>query len=154
MTLYDDLNNGADEILDQASAALDRAQVTHYKTAGKEVSRARLSDLFEVLLECVRERDMIVMTRAIDSVARERYGQGVGLFEVQTAINVLEEAIWRFVAKHESAETVADGLARVSSILGAAKDRLGQTYVELASSTGAPAIDLDALARGATAGVG
>ena len=42
----------------------------------------------------------------------------------------------------------AESLALVSTVLGAGKDRLAQTWVSLATSTQAPALDMAALFRG------
>jgi hypothetical protein len=64
---------------------------------------------------------------------------------VQVAINAMEEAAWRALVAELPTEELADALALVATVLGAAKDALAQEYVRLAADASAPAIDVGAL---------
>ena len=71
---------------------------------------------------------------------------------MQTAYNVLEEVVWKRIFWNLPPEQLAEALGLVSTSLGAAKDRLAQEYVSLASKTRAPSINLEELFRGRTEG--
>lgn len=143
------LTDNRTDILSDAHAGLSRATPQHYRGDGSRSTLQRLSDLFDTATACVRDRDLSRMTRLVDELAHERYAHGYAIAEVQTAINTLEEAVWRHLveARRPDSDVAAD-LAAVSTVLGVAKDRLAQVYVALASRGHAPTIDLSALAAG------
>ena len=78
----------------------------------------------------------------------KRYTAGFDLWEVQTAFNVLEEAIWVRVFKSVPPDALAEALGLVSTVLGAGKDTLARKYVSLASKTKAPSLNLQSLFSG------
>lgn len=135
-------------ILDDAIEAMKRAHLRHYEEAGAEATRVRLQALYRAARESVRTRHLAPVEAHAGAVARERHQAGIGFGEVQTAFNVLEEAIWHHVATELEPGQLAEALALVSTALGAGKDRLAQTYLSLATSTQAPALDVKALFRG------
>jgi hypothetical protein len=67
---------------------------------------------------------------------------------VQTAYNVLEEAIWLRILKDLQPAQYAEALGLVSTVLGAGKDALARTYVSLASKAKAPSLNLQSLFAG------
>ena len=67
--------------------------------------------------------------------------------EVQTAFNVLEEAIWKRIETEIPHDDLARSLALVSTVLGSGKDRLARSYVALATQSQVPALDVQALFR-------
>ena len=81
-------------------------------------------------------------------VAEERFAAGVGIAEVQTAFNVLEEVLWRRVVATANPDQLADAIGLLSTVLGTGKDNLARTYVALATKTHVPSLDLTALFRG------
>src|SRR5689334_2113419 len=77
-------------ILAAAATALTRAHLPHYERAGTDVARERLRTLLALVERCAQERHLGPILQHAEGLARERQGTGVGLGEVQTAINVLE----------------------------------------------------------------
>jgi hypothetical protein len=154
MDLAADLESAGPGILQTAESALARARADHYRQAGPPFIAMKLGELYGVLIECTRQPSTLAMTQKVDVIARERFEAGFSLAEVQTAINVLEEAVWSHIVASESSADLARDLALVSTILGAAKDALGQTYVALAAQRHTPTIDLQALVDGAATGAG
>ena len=154
MDLASDLEEAGADILQTAEAALSRAHADHYRQADPPFIAMKLGELFGVLIECARQPSTLTMTRRIDVIARERFDAGFSIAEVQTAINVLEEAVWSHIVATEAPADLARNLALVSTILGAAKDALGQTYVTLAAKRHIPTVDLKALVDGAATGAG
>lgn len=140
------------QILGDAMAGLRRAHLEHYEKLGTEGARERLEALLELTTECIGTRNGTSMSRFAEQLARDRHSAGYGLGEVQTAINVLEEAIWRRMLENCESRHLGEALGLVSTVLGIGKDALARTYVELASKHRAPSLDQKALFRGTEGG--
>ncbi|MCX6137716.1 MAG: hypothetical protein NTV54_09510 [Ignavibacteriales bacterium] len=152
MTLYDLLYTQKGDILIDAVAAMECSRLQHYKLVGKEEVSRRLSSLLTLTIEAVESRDVGSMIAHAQQIARERFEAGFDLAEVQTAFNVLEEAIWKRILQHIAPAEYAEALGAVSTALGQGKDALAREYVSLASKTKAPSLNLQSLFSG-TAGV-
>ena len=138
-------------VLDEAYAALQRSQVTHYEEAGEQFTRQRLADLFALVLDAIRTRNLAGISEYCEEIAVERYDQGFGISEVQTAFNALEEAMWRRVISAEATSDLPEAIGLLSTVLGFGKDVLARKYVSLASQRHVPSLDLSALFAGTTA---
>lgn len=135
-------------IVDDAIAAMRRAHLLHYDQAGEEAMRARLGALYDAVRESVRTRHLEPVLAHAEQVGRARHHGGFALGEVQTAFNVLEEALWHHVTAVVPAERLGEALGLVATAVGAGKDRLARTYVSLATHDRVPAVDVAALFRG------
>lgn len=135
-------------VLGEAREALESARLRHYRASTPEENAERLRALFDVFAESAAARSVLPMVRHAERIARERHDSGFDLAEVQTAFNVLEEALWRQVTAALSPSDYPEAYGLVSTILGAGKETVALKYVELARSAGAPAIDLKALFAG------
>lgn len=144
------LSSSRDLIIDQAFAALERARVVHYQVVGEPVARQRLTELFELVVQALRDRDLTPVVSAAERIAAQRFNAGFDIGEVQTAFNALEEAMWRQVVAAEPPAELARCIGLLSTVLGAGKDALARTYVGLASHRRVPSLDLAALFQGAT----
>lgn len=149
MKLVDRLNNESGTIVDDALAAVRRAQLPHYEESGVAATRLRLQDLYELLVQCLEEKSLIPVISHAEQVAEARFRAGFGLGEVQTAFNVLEEALWKYIVRELPPDELSEALGSVGTILGAGKDKLARTYVSLATQTQVPSLNMDALFRGA-----
>jgi len=138
-----------EDVLSDAAAALQRAHLRHYDKAGAEESRRRLEHLFSLTVDCLAQSTLTPIVSFAVHVAEERFGAGFDIGEVQTAFNVLEEAIWHVVVPRLPPEALADTTARIGTVLGAGKDALARTWVSLASGHHAQSVDLTALIQGA-----
>lgn len=141
-----------DRILAAANASMARAHLPHYDHA--PIARERLQALLLRVIRCADERHLTPIVEHAERLAAERHRAGVDLAEVQTAINVLEEAIWSTILATMPREEQSEALGVVSTILGAAKDRLACAYVALVTGKPALAPDLRALFQGAGASAG
>jgi hypothetical protein len=88
------------------------------------------------------------MIEHAEHIARERHAAGYDLFEVQTAINVIEEALWKRILSSVEPNELAHALGMVNAIFGMAKDVLARTYVSLATNLEAPRQELDEILDG------
>jgi hypothetical protein len=125
------LEEKADHVLDSALAELKQAGLEHYQRERPEVSRERLSALMNLMFRCLKERRAEPVIEYADRIARERHAAGYDLFEVQVALNVLEEALWKQVLATVAQDAAPRVLGLISSILGMVKDELARTYVKL-----------------------
>jgi hypothetical protein len=146
MTLNDLLAQREAEILDQAFQVASRLE--SYRHAGEQETRARLRRLFVLTADAVHTHNVTDLVAHATHVARERFESGVDLADVQTAFNVLEEAIWTHALRELPREELAKALGLVATALGLGKDALGRAYVSLASRSAAPSLDLAELFKG------
>jgi len=142
------LTKEGDAIIDDAAAALERSNLRHYTEAGPELTRDRLAQLFALVLNSVTTRDLVPMIDYSTSVAHERFAAGFDIHEVQTAFNVLEEAIWTRVVDAIPPRDLAQSIGLVGTVLGQGRDALACTYVSLATHQHVPSLNLTALFRG------
>ena len=142
------LTQEGDAIVDSAAIALERSNLRHYTEAGPDAARERLAKLLALVLESVTTRDLVPMIDHANLIARERFAAGFDIHEVQTAFNVLEEAIWGRVVDAIPPRDLAQAIGLVGTVLGTGRDTLACTYVSLASHQHVPSLDLSALFRG------
>jgi hypothetical protein len=86
---------------------------------------ARLVDAF---VESLAEQPQSFV-RHVESIVTERIASGFALEEIQTALTLLEERVWGLVVAECPASEHAPYLARATSTIGCAKDRLAQLYL-------------------------
>ncbi len=142
------LGRAREPVLAEAREALECARLRHYRASGPEENAQRLAALFDVLAESAAARSVLPMVRHAERIARERHDSGFDLAEVQTAFNVLEEALWRHITAALPPSDYPEAYGLVSTVLGAGKETVALQYVELARRLGAPALDLKALFAG------
>jgi hypothetical protein len=148
MDLIKLLEANTDKIITDAYNSVCKDKLKGYSKVGKEKTKAKLSDLFKKVLQCVKKKELIPMLNYTEKIAKERFASGYDLFEVQTAINSLEVAIWSIIFKDVKPEKLAEYLGLISTVLGAGKDHLARTYVSLATKSKAPSLNLQNLFAG------
>jgi hypothetical protein len=148
MTIVELLQNHAGDILSEAYQAMSRAQLKSYQAVGAEQTKQRLQALYDLVVQGVQERNLTPMRLYAKAIAIERFEAGFDLWEVQTAFNVLEEAIWLRILKELWPSQFAEALGLVSTILSAGKDTLARTYIGLASKTNTPSLNVQFLFAG------
>jgi hypothetical protein len=142
------LREKSNEILDHAMASLSRSHLTTYERDGEVVARERLEKFLNLTIEAIEERQLEDITRYSESMSEARFAAGFDLSEVQTAINVLEEAIWKNVLTSVPPAELPEALGLVATVLGVAKDVTSRTWVALASQIKMKSLNLEALFRG------
>jgi hypothetical protein len=125
--------------------------VRHYDAAGGSEVRRRLELLFDCVLESIAAGDLSSIVGHARQIAEERFRSGYDLSEVHAAFSALEAAIWARVLLLLPPDRFARMLGLVTTVLGAGRDALAQTYVSLATDDRAPSLDLRALFAGAAA---
>jgi len=148
MELVKLLQESSSEILVAAEEAVERAHLKNYEHAGKEHTHQRLKALYVLTSRAVKERNLGPMISYAETIGRERFAAGYDLSEVQTAFNVLEEAIWTRIIKGLPPSEYGEALGLVATVLGAGKDALARTYVNLASKSRTGSLNLQSLFSG------
>ncbi|MEO7754484.1 MAG: hypothetical protein ABIS35_13825 [Terracoccus sp.] len=144
------LSKSRPSILDESFSVVDRSHL-HYESAGEELTRERLAMLFDLVVGAIDSRDLSEVTGYAGTVARERFGQGYDIGDVQAAFNALEESMWRHVVASTDLADLAEATGLLSTVLGAGKDVLARTYVSLATRRHVGSLDLTAMFAGTQA---
>ncbi len=142
------LSEARSEVLDEAAGAVERSHLGHYGAAGDAEFRCRLETLFDIVLYCLSSRRLDRVIKYAEQIAHDRFNAGFGIGEVQTAFNVLEEAMWHHVVAGVPTAELAESLGLLTTVLGVGKDALARTYVSLASHEHVSSLDLRALFQG------
>lgn len=142
------LESKSQDLVDEAVDLLGHRLHPPYRAVDPEVLRRRLGQTMDTLITALRERTPLPVLDYARRVARSCFNAGFHLEDIQTHFNALEETIWRYLVNHEATEHLHEDLARVASIIGAIKDELGRTYVNLAAHHRAPAINTRSLYAG------
>ncbi|MFN8183347.1 MAG: hypothetical protein U0R23_02895 [Candidatus Nanopelagicales bacterium] len=148
MTLDEILATAKPELLDEAFAALERTHLAHYEDAGEVFTRQRLSNLYDLVVEAIRDRSLTHLIEGSSQIAKERFEGGFDVSEVQSAFNDLEEAMWRKVVAEVPPDGLAEAIGLLSTVVGAGKDAVAREYVSMASHRHVPSLDLSALFGG------
>jgi hypothetical protein len=148
VTLDEILASAKPQLLDEAFLALQRTHLAHYENAGELFTRQRLSNLYDLVVEAIRDRSLTHLIEASTQIAKERFEAGFDVSEVQAAFNDLEEAMWRRVVADVPRDGLAEAIGLLSTVVGAGKDAVAREYVSLASQRHVPSLDLSALFGG------
>ena len=146
MNVADFLADHTPSILEQATLSMKRAHLAHYEKSGEGATR--LGVLLELVIVATRERRLAPVLDHAERIATERHAAGYSLAEVQTAINVLEEAIWRAILADVPPAEQGEALGLVATVLGQTKDKLASTFVSLVSKKTTTTLSLESLFRG------
>lgn len=117
-----------------AEALRDAARAPRYARVDQKEVAARLQALYANLLEAVEKRELTAIVEYAETLARARFRAGYDIADVQVAINALEEAVWRHLLSMCPPDELSEALRLVSTVLGAVKDTLARTWVELAKT--------------------
>ncbi len=146
------LRDKREKVLASAGESMARAHLPHYPYPDQPTAMERLEALYALVVGCAADHNLTPITAYARRIAHERHAAGIQLSEVQTAINVLEEAIWRTVLSEVPPAQQGEALGVVGTILGAVKDRLACAYVTLATHHATDTLDFGDLFHGVDEG--
>ncbi len=146
------LRDRREKILASAGESMARAHLPHYPHPHETTGMDRLTALYALVAGCAADHNLAPIAGYARRIAHERHAAGIELSEVQTAINVLEEAIWRAILSEVPVAEQGEALGVVGTILGAVKDKLACAYVTLATHHATPTLDFGDLFHGVDEG--
>jgi len=146
------LRQHAGDIVDEASKAL-RSRVKRFEDVEVlQRTTQRYRKVFDLIVESIAKRDVGPLLTWSKELAERQFSAGHDLSEVQTAINALEEALWKRLLDVLDPSEFAKAIGAVSTVLGLSKDMIARTYVSLASHQRAPSLDMSRLFSGTQLG--
>ncbi len=145
MNLTELVRENADDLVRGAVAELHQARLRHYEEEGIDAAHERLTTLLDQTLRCLEAHRADPIIDWATRIGHDRFAAGYDLFEVQTAINVLEEALWKRILSSVGPEDLAHALGLINAILSMAKDTLARTYVSLTTNREAPPVNIKEL---------
>lgn len=144
----DVLERSRTAVLEESFAAVQSLRVRHYEKAGETFTQERLADLFDLMVNALRDRRLAQVGAYCEGVAERRFEAGFGIHEVQSAFNALEQAMWDCVVSEVAPDELAEAVGLLTTVFGFGKDALARRYVSLASHRRVPTLDLSAMFDG------
>ncbi len=131
MTLLDLLYNKTDRILLDATNSLVRAQLPHYRKFKESDIHAKFKKLLQDITTCVENNSCNDLVPYVDKLSDERFQMGFEPTEVQTAINILEEAVWKNIAELVDMDKQVSAMKLITCIISKAKQEMIGEYAML-----------------------
>jgi methylmalonyl-CoA decarboxylase len=125
------LADAEDQVIDEAVAALAQRDETRQSPRLDE-HRRDVRQLFHLVLRCMRAGRGDPIIRPSEHIAAHCYAAGVDLAEVDEALKVLAEVLWRRLTDALFGEQLVQALGLLNAIVGQGKDAMARTYVALA----------------------
>ena len=135
MTIADFIEINTTSIVADADGRITKRHLQHYEDSTPGVVTSRVATLLRLAIKSVRERRLDAMEKYMDQVANERHNAGFEIREVQSAINAIEEAIWKLVMQKRDPAVQVEDLGLVGTVFGAAKDALARRYASFAGAS-------------------
>ena len=148
MELAGMLQQARDAVVEEAYEGLQTSIHAHYAREGEAFTRARLTELFDIVVAAIDSRELAALSTHTDAITVERFTSGFDIAEVQAAFNALEVAMWRKVVAAVPLEDLAESIGLLSTVMGFAKDTLARKYISLASNHHVTSLDMSALFTG------
>jgi len=143
------LNNKSKEIIDEATEALSRTPLKHYKSSSTKQNLERLTNLLSLSSGAIKTKNLIPMVEYAQQIAKERYEDKFDLQEIQMAFNILEEVIWNTITTDMTPEDYPEAFGLAGTVLGAGKEAMAVEYVSLVSNRkDIKSLDLSELFKG------
>lgn len=134
MTFLELIYNKPELILQEATTALMRVQLPHYSKFRREEIHKKYSNLLLALTKCVETQKCDDMISYMDLISDERFASGFEEEEIQIALNIFEEALWKNIKKYMDANSQYASKKMVTTIVDKAKEVLLEEYVTLSKS--------------------
>lgn len=131
MTLLELIYNKPELILEDASKCLVRAHLPHYDMYRKEEIGKNLASFLLALTKCIEDNSPDEMIRYMDLITDERFASGFEAEELQVAINIFEESLWKSINKYVDEDKQYAAMKQVCCIIGKAKQEVLDDYAML-----------------------
>jgi hypothetical protein len=115
------------ELTDAVAGGLKASAAPHYQAVDPGLLFTRAARLVDAFVAA--DGAPAPFIGYIQQLSHERIAEGYYLNEIQTALNLLDEHAWGFVAADAPAEEVVTLLGGVCRTVGAAKDELARIYL-------------------------
>jgi hypothetical protein len=152
MQVFRLLQAQTDQIVREAAAAL-RQRIKRFAEAEPvERTENRYREYYQLIIDSLGTRDVGPLLEWSRGLAERQYAAGAALYEAQTAINAMEEVLWRQLLAALDPAEFAQAIGGVSTVLGMSKDAVARSYVALVSKQHAASLNQSALFSGTQTG--
>jgi hypothetical protein len=134
MTLLELIYNKPELILQESTNSLMRVQLPHYSKFRLEEIHKKYSNLLLALTKCIETQTCDDMIGYMDLISDERFASGFEVEEIQIALNIFEEALWKNIRKYVDPQVHYASKKMVTTIIDKAKEELLNEYVTLSKS--------------------
>jgi hypothetical protein len=126
--LFELVRAEAAELAEVLARELRTAGTPHYLRAAPDVVRRRCHRLVKAFLESTRGHPA-PFVKYVRQITDERIAEGYYLAEMQQALRLLEERVWRIAVEGSSIDRLVRHLGIVTGTIGAAKDELARAFL-------------------------
>lgn len=134
MTLLDLLYNKPEQVLLDATNSLLRAHLPHYEKFKESDINTRYKKLLVSVTNCVEKNSCNDLASYMDKLSDERFSMGFEPTEVQVAINIFEEALWKNISELVDGDKQISAMKLITGILSRAKQEMLGEYAILERS--------------------
>ncbi|MBL8016543.1 MAG: hypothetical protein JNK43_04675 [Ignavibacteria bacterium] len=131
MTLLELLYNKPENILHDAVTALDKVKLPHLGNFRGSELHKKLNTLLQAVTICTEKNSCSDLTAFMGQISDESFSLGSEPAEVQTMLNILEEAIWDHICKMVDSDKQNSAMKLISAIFCSAKQALIDEYAIL-----------------------
>ena len=118
-----------DALIRQVCTRLEKLDQSHYEVIPYERHLEREEALLAALLQGLQEPEYTVFMAFIERIGGQRSNEGYALFEVQRALNIFEEELWRILTSTQPVDgDLVAMLSLCNRLFGRAKDHLAKIY--------------------------
>ncbi len=134
MTLLELLYYKPDQILLEATNSLVRAHLPHYEKFKDSDINERFKKLLVSITKCVEKNSCDELNSYMDKLSDERFSMGFEPTEVQVALNIFEEALWKNIDEKVDEDKQVAAMKLITNIVGKAKQEMLGEYAMLEKS--------------------
>ena len=134
MTLLELIYTKPDSILLDATNSLVRAHLPHYEKFKDSDIVERYKRLLQSVTKCVEKNSCNEMASYMDKLSDERFSMGFEPTEVQVAINIFEEALWKNITEQVDDDKQITAMKLITCIIAKAKEEMLGEYAVLIRS--------------------
>jgi len=125
------LADAEDQVIDEAVTVLAQRDLAR-RSPRPDARRRDVRQLFHLVLRCMRAGRAEPIVRPSERIAMHCYAAGIDLAEVEEALSVLAEVLWRGLTGTLAGDQLVQALGLLNAIAGTAKDAMARIYVSLA----------------------
>jgi hypothetical protein len=129
MSLIDLFEQYKDIILLEVTENMERVNLEHYEDDSEEKLRQKMARTYYVFKEAITKESFDPLKNYLERVGEERYASGYELYELQTALNILEECIWKQIDEKLPKKEQLDAFITITKYMSNAKLTLAKIYV-------------------------
>lgn len=128
MTLLELIYNKPELIVNESTKNLMRVNLPHYSKFRKEEIEKNFSNLLLAFTKCIENNSADEMISYMNLILNERFAKGFQIEEVEIALNIFEESIWKNIYKNVDEDKQYSAMRLALCILSKAKEELLNDY--------------------------